>query len=56
MIFNILGSNDTIIVVNQTNIGGSSQANTLVLSGFGYSPAAAAPPARGAMDSYNARA
>ena len=55
MIFNIFGSNDTIIIVNQTNIGGSSQSNTLLLSGLGlgYGAAPVAAPARGVLDSYN---
>ncbi len=55
MIFNILGSNDTIIVVNQTNIGGGTQSNVLLLSGGVLTPLAPQPPVRGFQSGFGAR-
>ena len=55
MIFNILGSNDTIIIVTQTNIGGGSQSNVLLLSGGMFTPIAPAPPVRGYLSTEGGR-
>jgi hypothetical protein len=55
MLFNITGSNDTIVVVNQSNIGGGSQANVLLLSGGMFTPVPPAPPVRGYQSTGTAR-